>query len=291
MPETNVQVKTNYAKAMSIDFVESFGKNITTLLQMLAVQRKLALPSGTTIKTYTSTVTLDNTVVAPGAVIPLSQVKTEPGPTYDLVWDKKRMAVPMEVIQQFGMEQAVAQADEKLLREIQKGVRAKLFTQLKSGTTDVAATNLQEAFAKAWATIQTKFEDDGAETIVFVHPNDIADHLGSANLTTQTIFGLTFVTGFTGVKVAVVSPGVDEGVVYATAPENLVMAYAMMAGGEIDKVFDFTVEETGLIGVTHDINVQRLTAETVTAYGLILFAERLDGIAKIAITPPEVPAG
>lgn len=78
-------------------------------------------------------------------------------------------------------------------------------------------------------------------------------------------------------KVVMMHPSIPKGTIYATAAQNLVLAYVAM-NGEVNKAFDFTTDETGIIGVTHDINKQRLTAETVAAFGICLFAEVLDGV-------------
>lgn len=45
-------------KAQSIDFAEMFGKKMTTLQQMLGIERKLPMPVGSVIKTYKSKVVL-----------------------------------------------------------------------------------------------------------------------------------------------------------------------------------------------------------------------------------------
>ena len=77
---------------------------------------------------------------------------------------------------------------------------------------------------------------------------------------------------------------IPKGTLYATAAENLVFAYANVAGGEIDEAFDFALDQTGVIGVTRDVDKTRLTAETTTLSATLLFAERLDGIIKVTIT-------
>ena len=94
--------------ALSVDFSEQFGQRFTSLTELLGVQRLLPMANGTLIKTYTSSVTLDGTVVAPGDIIPLSEVVLEDGPAQELVWDKKRKAVPMEDIQKYGFEKAIS---------------------------------------------------------------------------------------------------------------------------------------------------------------------------------------
>lgn len=280
--ENNLTEK--FAKAQSIDFVEQFGKSIKKLLEMLKIERRMTLPVGATIKTYSSKVTLDGTKVAKGDIIPLSKVETTKGDPIELAWDKKRKAVAIEDIQAYGFEQAVSKTDTELLRELQKEIKKNFFAQLAKGTTSVSGVGLQGAMAKAWGGVAGKFEDDDVTTIAFVNPTDVADYLATAQITVQTAFGLRYVENFLGVDVAIMSTSVPAKTLYATASDNLCLAQANMAGSEIAKAFDFTTDETGIIGVTHDVNKQRLTAETVTASATVLFAERLDGIVKATIT-------
>ncbi|KIO62131.1 hypothetical protein B4065_3351 [Caldibacillus thermoamylovorans] len=287
MAETNLQVTGDFAKAQSIDFVERFGSNLSKLIEALGATRKMPLTSGMTIKTYKSSVTMAaNDQVGEGEIIPLSKVKTEPADTIEVTFKKYRKAASVESIQKHGYDQAIIESDELLLKEIQKGVRKDFFDFLATGTGSATATNLQGAFAKAWGQVQVLFEDDAAQTVVFVNPLDIADHLADGNLTVQTAFGLQYVQNFAGVDTVIINSSVPKGTVYATAPENIVLAYVTISGGELGKAFDFTTEELGLIGVTHDIQKQNLTAETIALSGVKLFAERLDGVVKVAIQEP-----
>lgn len=271
--------------ALSIDFAEQFGQRFNTLSELLGVQRTLPMASGTVLKTYTSSVTLDGTVVAPGDIIPLSKVVLEDGPSQELAWDKKRKAVPMEDIQKYGFQKAITLTDNKLLNEIQKGVRTKLLAQLASGTGTATGVGLQATMAQNWATVTAKFDEDDVQIISFMNPFDAADYLGQANVTVQNAFGMTYLEGFLNNKVVFMSAEIPQGTVYSTADQNLIAAYALMNGGEIGQAFDFVTDETGLIGITHDIDKSRLTAETITAYGVVLFAERLDGVVVGTIAP------
>lgn len=281
-PETGLT--TELGTALSIDFTERFGQRFKSLYELLGIERKLPMAAGTLIKTYTSSVTLSGEEVPPGAVIPLSTVKLEEGPSQELNWDKKRKAVPMEDVQKYGFSRAISLTDSKLINEIQKGVRTTLIDQLATGTGKAEGTGLQGAMAQAWAAVTAKFDEDDVEVISFINPFDVADYLGKANITTQTAFGMTYIQDFLNNRVVFMHGDIPKGTIYSTAADNLVIAYAIMNGGEIDKAFDFTTDETGLIGVTHDINKQRLQAETITAYGIVLFAERIDGVVVGTIT-------
>lgn len=274
---------TNFVKAQSIDFVEQYGKQLTSLFNMLGVQRKMPMAAGTTIKTYKSSVTLDGTKVAKGDIIPLSQVKLEDGDPIELEFDKKRKAVAVEDVQKYGFEQAIARTDDLLLRELQKELRKNLFGQLAKGTGTAKGAGLQGALAQAWGNVQVAFEDDAVQTVAFANPLDLADYLAKAQVTMQTAFGLSYIENFLGVSVVVLSSAIKKGKIYATAADNLIFAYAQVSGGEIGKAFDFTTDATGIIGVTRDVNKQRLTAETTTLSGTALFAERLDGVVVVTI--------
>lgn len=275
--------------ALSIDFVERFGGRFRTLEELLGIQRKLSLPAGVLLKTYTSSVTLAGDVVAPGDIIPLSEVVLEDGPQEELTWDKKRKAVPMEDIQKYGFDKAISVTDDKLLNQIQKGIRGKLLAQLATGTGAQSGANLQAVMANNWAAVTAAFDEDDVQVVSFINPFDAGDYLASANVTTQSAFGMTYLQDFLNNRVVFMSAEIPKGTVYSTAADNLVLAHADMAGGAIGQAFDFTLDSTGLIGITHDIDKQRLTAETITAYGIVLFAERLDGV--VVGTIEAAPAG
>lgn len=287
----NTMTAANYLKVADIDFVNVFGNQIESLQEMLGIQRAQKLNIGDTIKTYKSSVTLADGKVAPGDVIPLSTTKREPDQEYTLEYKKYRKLVPAEEIQKRGFTVAVADTDDLMLRQMQENIRDEFFTQLKSTKKSVTATSVQDAFAQAWGNVNTAFAGEGAGTIVFVNPLDVADYLAKGNIIVQQAFGLQYLTGFMGTTTTIVTSLVPKGTIYTTAPENLNLAYANVAGGEIAKGgFGFVTDKTGIIGVTREPEKDRMSVSTYAMYALKLFAERTDGVFKIAIKAP-APAG
>lgn len=283
---SEVGLTTKFIKAQSIDLAETFGNNISNLLEMLGVFNEIVMPIGSTLKTYQSSVTLaDGKAVKKGAIIPLSTVEITEGPAYELEYRKHRKAVAAEDVQKFGFEQAMNRTDRLLIKELQGEILDDLFANLKTGTGVATATSLQGAIAQSWGAVQVAFEDDDVSTVCFVNPLDIADYLETADITIQSQFGLNYVENFLGAKVVVISTRVEKGTMYATAPENLNFARAQVNGGEIGKMgFGFVTDQTDIIGVTKDVNKQRLTGETTTLSSGVLFAERLDGVIKTEFT-------
>lgn len=287
--QTNTTISTDFARPQSIDFVNQFNGGIAKLLEVLGVTRIQRMPIGSTIKFYKATKDLKSGTVAEGDLIPLSKISTQPAGTQELVYSKYRKRVTGEAIQRNGFAQAVADTDLLLEKEIQKRIRSDWFTNLEKGTGVKTANNpgLQGALAAAWGAVQTAFEDDGVQTIAFVNPVDVEDYIGKAGITTQTAFGMTFLTGFTNVMV-VTNTNVPAGKIRATAPQNINLAYADVRG-EMSKAFDFTTDTLGYVGITHNAVNDSLSFDTVCIDAMVLYAERLDGVFKIDIVNEVIP--
>lgn len=280
----NTMNASNYLEVADQDFVNVFGNQIESLLEMLGIQRATRMNIGDTIRTYKSSVTLADGKVAPGDVIPLSTTKREPDQTYKLEYKKYRKLVPAEEIQKRGFAVAVADTDDLMTRQMQENIRNDLFTQVKSTKKTADALGVQDGFAKAWGNVNTAFAGEGAGTIVFVNPLDVSDYLSKQNISVQTAFGLTYLTNFMNTTVTIVTSQIPKGTMYATAPENLNIAYANVSGGEIDKAgFSFTSDKTGIIGITRGVEKDRMSISTYAMYAIKLFAERTDGVFKINI--------
>ena len=273
------------APAYDIDFVEQFGRQMKGLSDVFGISRMRAVPVGTTVKTYKSVVTLAGGEVDPGDIIPLSKVEKTPDATYEMAFDKRRKAVPAEDIQKVGYDNAVADTDEALLKELRGNVLANLYTQLNTGTGAVTGATLQATMAQAGGAVSVVFENDAIEKVAFINPMDLADYQATHQVTLETQNGVQYLKNFLGFDVVVVTSGVEQGTIISTASDNLNIVYADM-GGEIKKGFPefFSDSVAPMIGVAHHRDLSRLTAETTTLSGVMIFAERIDGIVIGTIT-------
>lgn len=286
-PEANLTGTADLKNAITIDVTNTFKENLNKLIEMLGVTRKISLTSGSTIKTYKGyTATLADGTVPEGEVIPLSKVTQVEAETKTVNLKKYRKATSGEAIALYGTDNAIANTDEALIRQIQKGIRTSLVTGIKTGTgTQTAFGNgFQGALASAWGQLQVLFEDYGVENaVVFANPLDIAEYVAKAQVTTQTAFGLTYLVDFTG-TVIISTTDIAKGEIWATVPENIVFAYINPSQSDVAKAFGLAADETGYIGMTHFTDEQTLTYQTLVLSGIEIFAERLDGIVKVQIT-------
>lgn len=273
------------AKVRDVDFVTRFEADLGTLLKMLGVTRKIEKKAGEVLKVYKVTGELQDGTVAEGAVIPLSKFQTTYTPIGEAKLKKWRKETTAEAISEKGYSQAVNDTNAKMLRLIQGGIRSNFVTFLGTGTGAASGVGLQGALAQIWGQMKVLFEDTSVEAVYFINPLDIADYLATAQITTQTAFGMTYIENFLGMGTAILASDVPKGKIYATAAENIVCYYINVTGSDMGQAFNLTADETGLIGIHTDAVYNNLTAETVAASGVGLFAEMLDGVVVGTITP------
>lgn len=278
MAETNLIKKEDVARVRMVDFNYQFTGNLNKFMEILGVTRKIAVQEGAVLKALKVTGTLESGAVAEGELIPLSHYQTEEVPMGEAVLGKWRKATSAEAILKGGYDQAVGATTDKLVKDVQKKIRADLFTQLANGTGSASGATLQPALADAWGKLQVLFEDDAVDTVYFLNPSDVATYLGTAQITMQTAFGLNYVENFLGLGTVILSANVPVGKFYATAKENVVTYFINVASGDIARAFNLTTDETGYIGINEYPNEAHAQVEDLIMSGVTFFAERIDGV-------------
>ena len=280
----NTTKAADLAKVRDVDFAERFSAGLDTLLKMLGVTRKIEKKAGEILKVYKVNGTLQDGSVAEGEIIPLSKFNTTYEPIGEAELKKWRKETTAEAISEKGYGQAVNDTNAKMLRLIQNGIRNNFVTFLGTGTGAATGAGLQATIAQVWGQMQVLFEDTAVEAVYFVNPLDIADYLATAQISTQTAFGMSYVENFLGMGTVVLASDVPKGKIYATAAENIVCYFINVAGSDMAQAFQLTSDATGLVGIHTGAVYNNLTAETVAASGVGLFAEKIDGIVVGTIT-------
>lgn len=289
--EENLVKEANMARVREVDFVTQFThKSLAKLIEVLGVTRKVPMMEGTTMYVYTTSGTLASGEVPEGEIIPLSNYKHEKKAVGEITLLKWRKGVSAEAIKKSGYNEAVQATDAQMLKDVQYKIRSDLFEFLNSdfsegkinGTaaTDVTGKTLQETLAQAWGQLQVKFEDDTAEAVYFVNPLDIADYLASANITTQTVFGMNYVENFLGMGTVIMTNRVTKGNIIATAKQNFILYYLTM-NGDVARAFSLTADELGYIGMKSGYqNEERAQIESLVMSGIQFLVEYAEGVVK-----------
>lgn len=282
--------------AREIDFVSRFTNNWESLRQILGIMNPVRKQPGTTLRSYTASVTLENGNINPGNVIPYSKASVQQVAKADLTLRKYAKAVPIEDVTQYGAAIAVQKTDDAFLNELQNLVLNDFYTFLTDDTnaTTGTETTFQMGVAMAIGRVRDKFKrmrKNASDVIVFVNTLDAYRYLGAANVTVQTSFGIDYVENFLGARTMILSSEIDEGTVIATPADNIVLYYIDPADGEFAQLgLQYTVEgETNLIGFHANGNYTTAVGESFALMGIALWAEYADGIAIITIDPDYEP--
>lgn len=288
--EPNIQDAASLSdlEAKSIDFAYRFGDSLRDLENVLELTNRQAVTEGYTIKTKTAPdqTQLADGNVAEGEIIPLSKVEFGEGSSVTMSSKKWRKLTTYEAIQKYGFDQAVERTDNAIVKEIQKTIHDDLFGFLEGPNTEThdrkGNATLQGAAATAWGVLEQLFEGQSDRTIVFANPMDIAEYLGSSEVTNQTSFGLTYLEPFVGTTV-IASNSVTEGEILATVPDNLSLFY-IPANSEGGRAFNLVSDPTGFIGVGHAQVNNNVTYESIFISGIHLMPEIENGVIRVPIS-------
>lgn len=274
--------------AREMDFVTRFGDNWEALRNILGIMRPIRKTPGTSLVSYTADVTLESGAVEPGEVIPYSKATITQAAKADLTIEKYAKAVPIEDVNKYGAEIAVEKSDDAFLTKLQNVVMTKFYTFLKTGTLTKTATTWQDALAKAQGEVLNKFatmQKDVTGVVGFANILDAYDYLGASDITVQNQFGLTYIKDFLGYSTLFLLPAtqIERGTVIATPVENIDLYYIDPGDSEFARLgLNYTTQgETNLIGFHAQGNYSTAVGESYALMGMALWAEYLDGIAKV----------
>ncbi len=282
--ENNTILTEDIARVRAIDFNLQFTGSLKKFMEAMGVTRKIAVQEGTALKALKVTGSLENGSVAEGELIPLSHYETVETPVGEAVLNKWRKSTTAEAILKGGYEQAVGDTTDKMVKDVQAKIRNDFFTFIATGTGSATGKGLQAALASGWGNLQVLWEDDTVDTVYFINPLDAAAYLGTAQITLQTAFGMSYIENFLGLGTVFMSSKVPQGKFYATAKENIVAYYINIASGEVAGVFKLVADETGYIGIREYPDEDHACVNDLVMSGVTFFPERLDGIVVGSIT-------
>ena len=275
MAEANLIKREDLSRVREMEFVDQFGYSVKKLLEALGVTRKIKKQPGTVLKSYKAKGKLESGIVGEGETIPLSKYVVEEINYKEITLKKWRKATTLEAIIERGYDQAVEATTAEMLRDVQRDIRKDFFSFLLTST---VGKNFQTALARMWGQLQILFEDDDIQAVYFMNPMDVADYLADHNITVENVFGMRYVENFLGIGTTFFNSSVPQGKIAATASGNIVCYYVDAATADITEAFNFTTDETGLIGIHEASDYDNLTSKDTVVAGVELFAERIDGI-------------
>lgn len=282
-------VYTNVA-AREQDFVSVFNLNWDALRKILGIMRPIRKAPGTKLVTYTASVALESGDVDPGEVIPYSKATVVKSGLADLDIKKYAKAVPIEDVAKYGAAIAIEKSDEAFRNQLQNNVLSDFYTFLNTGALTNVQTTWQLALSMARGLVIDKFNKmrkSVTDVVGFANVLDAYKYLGTANITVQTAFGVSYVENFLGYSTLFLlsAPDIAEGTVVALPVENIDLYYIDPSDSEFARLgLNYTTAgETNLIGFHAEGNYSTAVGETFALMGMKLWAEYLDGIAVVKV--------
>lgn len=294
--KTNVTTTAQYTTtAREVDFVTRFNDNWDALRTILGIMRPIRKAPGTKLVSYKAEVDgglKGGSTVAEGDEIPFTKMKVAPVAYGDIEVSKYAKSVTIESVAKYGAEVAVEKTDDAFLVALQNKILGDFYTFLATGSLALTPKTWQQALAQAKGKVLAKFmgmDKDVTDVVGFANIMDFYDYLGDKEITTQTMFGLTYVQNFLGYSTLFLLPDkyVAAGKVIATPVENIDLYYVDPSDSDFAKLgLNYTVKgETNLIGVHVEGDYSRATGDMYAIMGMKLWAEYLDGIAVATVTP------
>ena len=293
MAKSNLIKTTNFdVTAREVDFVTRFGQNWDALREIMGIMRPIRKAPGTQLVSYTTTVTLNTSSVGEGEEIPYSAAEVVEAAKSDVTIEKYAKAVSIEAVNKFGAQVAIEKTDDEFLNQLQGKVLTSFYAFLNTGELTPAAGSEPETFQAALAAAKglvvdkfNKLRKTVTDVVGFANVLDFYDYLGTAAITVQTQFGLTYVKDFMGYGTLFLlsDPDVARGTVIAVPVENIDLYYIDPSDSDFARLgLQYTTDgETNLIGFHAVGDYSHAVGESYALMGMTLWAEYLDGIAVV----------
>lgn len=285
---TTNQISVNVRE---LDFVSRFQARWDALREIVGIMRPIRKEAGTRLAASTAEVVLQSGIVGEGDEVPLSQATVTPVYYEDIVLEKYRKRVTAEAVSKFGAEVAVQKTDDAFLNELTNNVLDNFYTFAQTGTltTTDTITSFQMAVSMAVTLVKDKFKKlrlDYSNIVAFVNTMDVGRYLGASEISLQTKEGMEYFKDFLGANTVIVSSEIPEGTVLAIPADNIVLYYIdpTSAFESLGLTYTTSNTPTNLIGVHKEPVYDRVSGDTHAVMGMKLFAEYLDGIAKITFS-------
>lgn len=274
--------------ALDVEFIENFKGEYDRLAEILGIFSPETMVAGHVLNQIEITGKLtDASDYAEGDEVPLSKYTVKKTPVDTIKVEPYRKLTTADAINAAGYEVACLRTDAKMLSNVRTKIIDKFFAFLKNGTGSANAKTLQAALAKVDATLGDTLEANGDETsnlVHFVNRQDAADYLADAAISTQTMFGMTYLQDFLGVQRVFLTNKIEAGSVFVTPTENIHifgLDFANLATAGLP----YATESNGLIGVAHTPAYNRVSVETHVINGTVMLPEVTDYIVKGTIAP------
>lgn len=272
-----------------VDFVTSFGNDLSALTEVLGIARPIRKANGTQLVGKKVTGTLESGDVPEGEEIPFSQFSVAPVSYKTINVRKYAKALTLETVIENGVETSVGMTDEEFKQQLIDVILADMYNALLTGKLTAEESTFQMAVSMSIGRVKDKFKKmhkAATGVAVFVNTLDMYSYLGGAQITVQNAFGMDYVKNYLGADIMFFSSEIPQGRVIATPVNNMNVYYVDPGDSEFAQVgLAYTVDpEVPYIGFHTEGNYRRAQSEDYAIMGIEIFFEYVDAVAVTTIS-------
>ena len=272
-----------------VDFVTSFGNDLSALAEVLGIARPIRKANGTQLVGKKVTGTLESGDVPEGEEIPFSQFSVAPVSYKTINVRKYAKALTLETVIENGVETSVGMTDEEFKQQLIDVILADMYNALLTGKLTAEESTFQMAVSMSIGRVKDKFKKmhkAATGVAVFVNTLDMYSYLGGAQITVQNAFGMDYVKNYLGTDIMFFSSEIPQGRVIATPVNNMNVYYVDPGDSEFAQVgLAYTVDpEVPYIGFHTEGNYRRAQSEDYAIMGIEIFFEYVDAVAVTTIS-------
>lgn len=228
-----------------------------------------------------------------GDLIARSNFKVSRVPLGEVNFIPYALTVTAQAIQRGGIQNAVTKVVQKAYRQLRGDSVADLFGWLNAftGATPAAPEsgtwNLQQMLAHTDETLLNTMEtanESDTDIIHFVNRSDAYGYLAEATITTQDLFGLTYLENFLGVNKVFLTNKVTQGTVVATPVSNIKI-YGIDYGTLADTGLDYVTSDFGLIGLASKPDFDHAGISVYPVRSMTILPEKEQFVVRGAANP------
>lgn len=196
-----------------------------------------------------------------GDLITRSHFEVSKVPVGEVNWMPYAFTVTAQAIQRGGLQNAYYRIVEKARKQLRGDSVTDMFAWLNAFAGATVASpasgstwNLQQLLAHTDETLLNTMEtanENDTDLVHFVNRSDAYDYLANASITTQDLFGLTYLENFLGVQKVFLTNKVTAGTVVATPVPNIHI-YGVDYGTISSAGLAYETDADGLVGIGYD---------------------------------------
>ena len=205
-----------------------------------------------------------------------------------------RFRVTVQAIQRGGLRNALTRFTDKAYKQMRSDTVADLFNWLNGFTGATAAApqsgtwNLQKLIAQTEKTLLNTLEtnrENDTDIVHFMNRSDVYDYLSDATITTQDLFGMTYIENFIGINKVFVTNRITPGTMIATPVANL-KSYGIDFGtiNDTDEI-EYQTDGSNLIGFGYDKSMAHAAIEVFPVRTLTIAPEVETFVVRGSVNP------